>query len=183
VPRYSAAVVVPRPHRALAAAAFGALALAAGGSSLPPPAAPCTGAQLAGTFLAVSGSGAAGHISYQLNVRLYSGSTCFVSGLPRIRLLSRLRKPLPTKVVPAFPPGLLAARVVVTPERGARAQARFSPDVPGVGEPVAGRNCERPAYYLRVTLPPGRATFLAPVKPATPVCEHGTMTVSALSRA
>jgi hypothetical protein len=34
-----------------------------------------------------------------------------------------------------------------------------------------------------VTLPPGGATFLAPIKPATPVCERGTMSFSALGPA
>jgi len=140
----------------------------------------CTGSQLAGNFVVIPGSAGAGNISYQLNVRLLSGDACFVSGLPRIQLLSRLRRPLPTKVTPAFRQGLLAVRVVLRPGYEARAQARFSPDVPGQGEPVAGRNCERTSYYMRVTLPPGGATFLAPVKPATPVCEHGTLSFSAL---
>jgi hypothetical protein len=177
-------VVVLRPHRGFAAAvALAALVFAGGGSALPPPSPACTGAQLAGNFLAVPGSAGAGSISYQLNVRLHSGASCFVSGLPHIQLLTRLRKPLPTKVVPAFRQGLLAVRVVLAPGHGAKAQARFSPDVPGVGEPVAGRNCERTAYYMRVTLPPGGAAFTAPIKPATPVCEHGRMTVTALSRA
>jgi hypothetical protein len=116
------------------------------------------------------------------DVRHVSGPACVVFGLPRIQLLSRLRRPLPTKVIPALRQGLLAPRVVIRPGSGARAQARFSPDVPGVGEPVAGRNCERTSYSMRVTVPPGGATFIAPIKPPTPVCEHGTMSVSALSR-
>ena len=173
--------MTPRLRPALAAAALAALAAAGAGSSTTVPA--CTGPQLAGNFVVVPGSAGAGSISYQLNVRHLSGPTCFVSGLPRIQLLSRLRRPLPTKVTPAFRPGLLAVRVVIGPGYGARAQARFSPDVPGVGEPVAGRNCERTAYFMRVTLGPGGATFLAPVKPATPVCEHGSMRVSALGPA
>ena len=171
-------MVVSRPHWLFAAAGLAALALAGGGSSAAVPA--CTGSQLAGNFLGVPGSAGAGSISYQLNVRYLSGPTCFVSGLPRIQLLSRLRRPLPTKVTPAFRQGLLAVRVVMRPGYGAKAQARFSPDVPGVGEPVAGRDCERTAYFMRVTLGPGGATFLAPIKPATPVCEHGAMRVSAL---
>jgi Domain of unknown function (DUF4232) len=174
-------VVVPRPHWLLVAAALAALALAGGGSSAATP--PCSGPQLAGNFLVIPGSAGAGNISYRLNVRHLSGPTCFVSGLPRIQLLSRLRRPLPTKVRPAFRPGLLAVRVDLRPGYGAKAQARFSPDVPGVGEPVAGRNCERTAYFMRVTLPPGGATFLAPIKPATPVCEHGMLSFSALGPA
>jgi hypothetical protein len=155
------------------------LSVSASSTTVPP----CAGSQLAGNFLVVAGSAGAGNIVYQLNVRFLSGPTCFVSGLPYIQLLSRLRRLLPTKVVPAFRPGLLAARVVLGPRHEARATARFSPDVPGVGEPVAGRNCERTAYYMRVTLPPGGATFLAPIKPATPVCEHGALSFSALGPA
>ncbi len=129
------------------------------------------------------GSAGAGSISYRLNVRRVSGRTCFVSGLPRIQLLSRLRRPLPTKVVRAVRQDVRPVPVVVGPGHGARAEARFSPDVPGVGEPVAGRNCERTAYSMRVALPPGSATFLAPVRPPTPVCEHGRIAVSALAPA
>jgi hypothetical protein len=166
---------------ALAAAVLVAIAAAGGASSTTAP--PCSATQLAGNFVVIPGSAGAGSISYQLNVRYVAGPTCFVFGLPRIQLLSRLRQPLPTKVEPAFRGGLLAPRVILRPGYGAKAQARFSPDVPGVGEPVAGRNCERTAYFMRVTLGPGGATFLAPVRPATPVCEHGSMRVSALGPA
>jgi hypothetical protein len=162
----------------IAAATLAALALADGGSSLSVP--PCTGTQLAGNFVVIPGSAGAGNIVYQLNVRFLSGPSCFVSGLPGVQLLGRHRRLLPTKVTAGFRPGLLAVRVVMRPGYGARAQARFSPTVPGVGEPVAGPNCERTAYYMRVRLPPGGATFLAPIKPATPVCEHGALSFSAL---
>ena len=172
--------MVTRPHWLLfAIAALSALALAGGVSAIP--VAPCAGSQLAGNFIVIPGSAGAGNISYRLNVRFLSGPTCYVSGLPHIQLLGRQRRPLPTKVRPAFRPGLLAVRVVLGPSYGARAEARFSPDVPGVGEPVAGRNCERTAYFMRVTIPPGGAIFLAPVKPPTPVCEHGHLSLSALS--
>jgi hypothetical protein len=170
--------VAQRPHWILLSAAAAALALAGGGSSATSPS--CAPSQLAGSFVVIPGSAGAGNISYRLNVRQLAGPACFVSRLPRIQLLSRLRRPLPTKVVPAFRQGLLAPRVVLRPGYGAKAEARFSPDVPGVGEPVAGRNCERTAYFMRVALPPGGATFLARIKPATPVCEHGTMSFSAL---
>jgi hypothetical protein len=173
--------VLTRPHWLVAAAALAALVPVGGGSSAATPA--CTGSQLAGNFVVIPGSAGAGSISYRLNVRFASGRTCFVFGLPRIQLLSRLRQPLPTKVVPAVRRGLRTVPVVLGPSRGAGAQARFSPDVPGVGEPVAGRSCEPTAHSMRVTLVPGGATFLAPVRPPTPVCEHGTMTVSELGRA
>jgi Domain of unknown function (DUF4232) len=175
------AVVVSRPPWAFAAAALAALVLAGGGSTAPTPA--CNGSQLAGTFTAIPGSAGAGNIVYALRIRLRSGRTCFVTGVPRLQLLDRLRRPLPTKVTPAFRPGLAAVRVLLRRGQVARATARFSPDVPGPGEPVTATACERRSYYVRVTPPPGRGTFVAPVRPPTPVCEHGRLAVSALGPA
>ena len=170
-----------RPLLIVLVAAVTGLALAGGGSSASP--SPCSGSQLAGTFSVVPGSAGAGNIVYALRLRHVSGPTCFVSGLPGLRLLDRYRRPLPTHVTPAFRQGLTAVRVTVSRGHGAKATARFSPDVPGVGEPVAGRACERTSYYLRVTPTPGTGSVVAPVRPATPVCEHGGMQVSAFSPA
>ncbi len=144
---------------------------------------PCRATQLAGTFAAIYGSAGAGNVSYALRLRNRSRTACFVSGLVRLRLLDRRSRPLPTHVEPAFRAGLTAVRVVLPPGARARATARFSPDVPGVGEPVAGTVCERTAYRLRVTPPPGTGTLVVPIVPPTPVCEHGRMFVSALSAA
>ena len=109
----------------LAAGAVAVLALALGSSSASVP--PCSGTQLVGNFVVIMGSAGAGSISYQLNVRLASGRPCFVSGLPRIRLLGRLRQLLPTKVVPAVRRAGRTVPVVLGPGHGARAEARFSP--------------------------------------------------------
>jgi len=163
------------------AAAVSALVLAGGGSAAPTP--PCTGSQLGGTFAVIPGSAGAGNIVYSLRVRMLSGRTCFVSGVPRLQLLDRLRRPLPTKVAPAFRPGLTAVRVLLRRGQVGKASARFSPDIPGPGEPVTGSACERRSYYVRVTPPPGRGTFIAPVRPPTPVCEHGGLSVSVMSPA
>lgn len=83
-------------------------------------------------------------------------------------------------VEPAFRGGLTAVRVVLRPGGRAKATARFSPDIPGPGEQADGP-CERTAYRVRVTPPPGGGTLIAPVTPPTPVCEHGHMLLSALS--
>jgi hypothetical protein len=72
--------------------------------------------------------------------------------------------------------------VILKPGKAAAETARFSPDVPGPGEGVAGRPCEPAAYKLRVT-PTGGGSVVVPVKPPTSVCEHGTMTLPALSAA
>ncbi len=174
---YSATVT--RTLLTSAVAVCSALVFAACGS--PAAVAPCTGAQLDGTFKVVPGSAGAGNIVYALRLRNRSGRTCFVSGLAGLRLLDRAGHALPTKVEPAFRPGLTAVRVVLRPGRTARATARFSPDVPGPGEPVAGRRCEPTAYRVRVSPPPGGGTLVAPVSPPTPVCEHGFLSLSVLS--
>jgi Domain of unknown function (DUF4232) len=163
----------------LVGATLAGLALAGGGPAAT--VAPCTGGQLSGTFSAIYGSAGAGSISYSLRLRNRSRQTCFVSGLAGLRLLGKLGRPLPTHVVPAFRGALTAVRVVLRPGARAKATARFSPDVPGTGEPVAVRMCEPTAYRVRVTPPPGGGTLVAPVRPPTPVCEHGTIVLSALS--
>ncbi len=133
-----------------------------------------------GTFTYVPGSGAAGHLSYALRLRNVTRATCWVSGIPRLRLLDSRHRALPTRVVPARP-GVMAVRVVLRKSQTAKAEARFSPTVSGPGEP-ANRQCERTAVVLRVTLA-GSRSVLAPIRPRTPVCEHGRMVFSMLSRA
>jgi hypothetical protein len=141
----------------------------------------CTGPQLRGTFAVVPGSAGAGNISYALRLRNRSSSACSVTGLPVARLLGRSGAPLPTHVRAAFPGALTAVLVTLAPGQTTKATARFSPDVPGTGEPVAGRQCERTAYHLRVGARGGGVT-LVPVLPATPVCEHGSLQFSAYGR-
>ena len=142
---------------------------------------PCTASQLNGSFTVIPGSPGAGNISYLLRLRNRSAKTCFVSGLAQLRLLSNNGRPLPTKVVPVFRPGLTAVRVVLRPGRSAKAEARFSPDIPGPGEPQTRGPCEPKAYRVRITPPPGGGTLVGPVTPPTPVCEHGTISLRALS--
>ena len=142
---------------------------------------PCTASQLSGSFTVIPGSPGAGNISYLLRLRNRSAKTCFVSGLAQLRLLSNNGRPLPTKVVPVFRPGLTAVRVVLRPGRSAKAEARFSPDIPGPGEPQTRGPCEPKAHRVRITPPPGGGTLVGPVTPPTPVCEHGTISLRALS--
>jgi hypothetical protein len=144
---------------------------------------PCAANQLSGTFRVVNGSAGAGNIVYALRLRNRSSRTCFVSGLAQLRLLGRTGRPLPTHVTPAFRPGLTAVRVVLRPGQTAKAEARFSPDIPGPGEPQTAGPCERKAYRVRITPPPGGGTLVGPVLPPTPVCEHGGMSLRALSHA
>jgi len=135
---------------------------------------PCTGAMLDGTFKAIPGSAGAGNIVYRLRLANTGGAPCFVTGLPGVTLLDARGGKLPTRARFAGRPGMLTAVMVpLRPGSGsATLTARFSPDVPGPGEPVAGRQCERPAYKLRVS-PSGGGSVVVPISPPTPVCEHG----------
>ena len=139
----------------------------------------CRGAQLAGRFAVVPGSGAAGSISYRLTLKNVSTTSCTVTGLPFGQLLGRLKTKLPTHVRAAHPGALTAVLVRLAPGRTTFATARFSPDVPGPGEQVPGQ-CEPKAYWFRVRAP-GGGTSTVKLAPPTPVCEHGTLFFSAYS--
>jgi len=153
----------------LVAAAAGT-AVPSGGSAR---AAFCKGSQLRASFAVVPGSAGAGNIVYALRVTNRSAVRCAVTGLPSVRLLGKAGKGLPTHVVAAFPGALTAVLVTLAPGRSAGSTARFSPDVPGVGEGNRAR-CEPIAHWLRVFGRGGGST-LAVVRPPTPVCEHGRL--------
>ena len=83
---------------------------------------------------------------------------------------------MPTHIRAAFPQALTAILVTLAHGKSSHATARFSPDVPGVGEQTLGQ-CEKTAYSLRVTARGGGTTTVK-ITPPTPVCEHGGMTWS-----
>jgi hypothetical protein len=155
-----------------------ALPSAQGGTTAAPA---CTGGKLSGSFTVVRGSAGAGNIVYKLRLRNASSAACFVTGIPRLRLLARNGSSLPTNAKPESPGALTAVKVVLKQGKAAAATARFSPDVPGPGEGVM-RRCEPTAYKLRVT-PNGGGTVVVSVTPPTPVCSHGSMALRALSAA
>jgi hypothetical protein len=144
-------------------------------------ASPCAASDLGGTFRGVLGSAGAGQISYALVVKNTSSSPCFVSGLPVVQLVGTDGSDLPTKVSAAQPGATTAVKVSLAPGESARAEARFSPDVPGVGETQTGP-CEPKAAQLRVTAP-GGGTFDVPIVPPTSVCEHGSLRFEVYSSA
>ena len=134
---------------------------------------PCSGTDLQATFSGVAGSAGAGNISYDLVLTNTSNSACSVTGVPVATLLDKTEGALPTQI--STGPGT-ATTVVLQHGDSAKAEARFSPDVPGVGEQQTGP-CERTAYFLRVAAA-GGGTVNAPIGPPTPVCEHGGMSFS-----
>lgn len=174
--------MLPRMARGLASllvlsALAAAAASTAGGA---PVLAFCKGSQLAGTFKAIPNSAGAGNISYTLSLKNVSHTTCALSGLPQGRLLGKTGKALPTNVRANNPGALTAVLVRLAPGKVTHATARFTPDVPGPGEPVSGTHCEPVAYWFRVTAP-GGGTTKAKISPPTPVCVHGRLLFSAYS--
>jgi hypothetical protein len=150
--------------------------LAAQGSSSPVQ--PCTGSQLNGVFAHVPGSEGAGNTVYKVRVRNRSKQTCFVSGIPLLQLLDKTGHKLPTHAVAESPGTLTAAKIDLAPGKYANATARFSPDVPGTGEPT-NKACEPTASRIRITPQPGGGTVEGPIAPPTAVCEHGGMSLRA----
>ena len=142
-------------------------------------AAPCKGRDLSGTFAVVPGSAGAGNIVYALRLKNTSASTWTVTGIPGTTLVDRSGRRLPTHPFPEHPGALTAVLVTLAP--GKTATARFSPDVPGTGEPVDGTRCESVAYSMLVW-PNGDGTLRPRIRPPTPVCEHGGMSWSVLTR-
>jgi hypothetical protein len=141
----------------------------------------CAATALGGTFAVVPGSAGAGQITYRLRLTNRAASPCFVSGLPAVRLVDAQGTELPAHVSAAQPGLSTAARVVLDPGELAVADARFSPDVPGEGETQTGA-CEPTAATLRVVAA-GGGTLDAPIKPPTPVCEHGSLRFSVFTPA
>jgi len=141
----------------------------------------CGGGQLKGTFAVVPNSQGAGNVVYKLTLKNTSTVPCTVTGLPSGQLLGRLHNPLPTHIRAAQPGALTAVLVTLLPGQTTFATARFSPDVPGPGEPVAGRRCEPVSYWFRVRAQGGGITVVA-VKPVTSVCEHGTLSFTAYGK-
>jgi uncharacterized protein DUF4232 len=149
----------------------------------PPPTAAageCAAADLSGTFAELQGSAGAGNIVYTLRLTNTSKTDCFVSGLPQVLLVDANGKALPTSPSAESPGTQTAVKTTLHPGDTATSQARFSPDVNGVGE--GGGPCEPVATTLRVTAP-GGGTLDVKIDPPTRVCSHGGMTLSNLTTA
>jgi hypothetical protein len=153
----------------------GSGATGASGSTVPR----CHTSDLTGSFTVVRGSAGAGNIVYNLDLKNTSSHPCTVYGYPGMQLLDAQHKPLPTTVQRS--PIVAKTYVTLIPNGDASASARFSPDVPGPGEPVSGA-CEPTAAYTEITAPDETTQLVTAVSPPTSVCEHGSMQVSAFVR-
>lgn len=122
------------------------------------------------------GGAAAGSYARDVAFQNRSGHACFVYGYPGLGLENRRHRVLPSHVtwgssIARRDPG--PHRVVLEPRRAAYASLSAS-DVP-----VGTERC-RPAAWLEVTPPDERRFRLVPF--GASVCNHGHLTVTALSR-
>ncbi|HEV3172754.1 MAG TPA: DUF4232 domain-containing protein [Actinocrinis sp.] len=142
------------------------------GSSVPR----CHTTDLTASFTVVKGSAGAGNIVYNIDLKNTSSQPCTVYGYPGMLLLDAKHAPLPTNVQRST----IVAKTYVTliPNGDASASARFSPDIPGPGEPTSGA-CEPTAAFTEITPPDETTQLVTAVGPPTSVCEHGGMQVSA----
>ena len=139
----------------------------------------CKAWQLTASFKEIPGSAGAGSISYAVRLRNHGGA-CRISGRPGLVLLGKHGRPLPTQTVPDHPGTGTAALITIGKNHVARADARFSPDIPG---PDEGNPCEPTAYTIRVMLlSPASGTVRGPIHPPTAVCEHGRLVLGLLHR-
>ncbi|NUR61246.1 MAG: DUF4232 domain-containing protein [Catenulispora sp.] len=124
-----------------------------------------------GTWKTVEGSNGAGHVSADIALQNTSTHSCTVSGYPGVSLLASDRHPLPTTVVkfPATP-----AVLTVAPGTWIHSEIRYSPDIPGPGEPTTG-NCEPETVHALAQLPGDSAWVPVTLTSPTPVCEKGAL--------
>lgn len=159
----------------LAVLAILAGVIAASASAVAP--APCRASQLTATMTHIPFSEGAGNTGYLLKLHNVGATRCRLGNHPRLRLLGTAGHALPTHVKTFGPSGT----VTIAPHRTASARLRFSPDIPGPGEPGHGP-CEPTAHAVRVTLTaPSHGSTVGPVKPPTSVCERGGIQEQPLS--
>ena len=144
-------------------------ALATGSSTVK--AGGCNANNFAAHMREIKGSAGAGSISYRLSLTNTGSKACRLGNYARLQLEKADGKDLPTHVHQVGTP----ATITVAAGATASAPLRFSPDIPGPGEPKHGP-CEPRASLVVVTLLyPSSGSTVAQVRPKTSVCSHGSI--------
>ena len=125
----------------------------------------------AGTWKEVVGSAGAGHVSSDVAFQNTSDHACTISGFPKLQLFAAGDHQLPTTVTD-FP--ATAAPLTVAPGGWVHSELRYSPDVPGDGEPTSTQ-CEPNAVYVLVQLPGDSGWIKVKLDAPTPVCSKGAI--------
>ena len=144
-------------------------ALATGSST--PGAGACNANNFAAHMREIKGSAGAGSFSYRLSLTNTGSKPCKLGDHAGLQLEKADGTNLPTHVHNAGTAGTITVAAGAT----AKAELRFSPDIPGPGEPKHGP-CEPRASLAVVTLAtPGTGSTVAQVRPKTSVCSHGSI--------
>lgn len=135
----------------------------------------CTTAEMpSGTWRVVPASEGAGHVAADIAFKNVSGHTCTVSGFPGVSLLASNDHPLPTNVLRNS--AVAVTTIKVAPGAWVHAEMRYSPNVPGPGEPGTGQ-CEPMTVHALAQLPGDSAWAPVTLDHPTTVCEKGELQV------
>jgi hypothetical protein len=131
----------------------------------------CTTAEMpSGTWKVVPDSQGAGHVAADLAFQNTSGHTCTIAGFPGLSLLASNDHPLPTNVLKDT--SLAVTTIKVAPGAWVHSEMRYSPNIPGPGEPQSGQ-CEPTAVHALALLPGDSAWTHVTLGNPTTVCEKG----------
>jgi hypothetical protein len=148
------------------------------GSTLQPGSTPCTTAQLGhGAWKSVPGSSGAGHTAADISFQNTSSGPCTLTGFPGIVLRGASGNALPTHVTNF---ATAPTAVTLAPGAWAHSELRFSPDIPGPGEPQDAQ-CEPNPVSATVQIPGDSHTVTVTLDAPTPVCEQGAIEAKGFS--
>ncbi|MEY9929938.1 hypothetical protein ABH926_004580 [Catenulispora sp. GP43] len=153
-----------------------------GTTSSAPPSAPthaagtaCTTTEMpSGTWRTVPDSQGAGHVAADIAFQNTSSHTCTVAGFPGISLLASNDHSLPTNVLKDN--SVAVTTISVAPGAWVHAEMRYSPNIPGPGEPQNGQ-CEPMTVHAVAQLPGDSAWSRVTLDNPTTVCEKGELQV------
>jgi hypothetical protein len=128
----------------------------------------CSALHLSAKMTVIGGSRGAGNVSYKLTLKNNGPGSCLINKHPGLRLVGKSGLGLPTHVKKIGSNGFVSIQA----GKSVSQQLRFSPDIPGPGEPSHGA-CEPAAHKIVVSLNP--TTVRGPILPPTPVCGHGAI--------
>jgi uncharacterized protein DUF4232 len=157
----------------LAVLSIAAFVVSAGANAASSGPKPCRNTQLTTRMTHIFGSEGAGSTGYRLSVSNVSKHRCWVRRHLDLQLLSAGSTPrkLPTRVSFLGSQGVVVIRAGHT----VSSRLRFSPDIPGKGEPTRVP-CEPVAHGVIAFLgPPRGGGVTGPVRPPTSVCEQGSI--------
>lgn len=133
----------------------------------------CTTAEMPkGTWRVVPDSQGAGHVAADIALQNTSDHPCTVAGFPAVGLLASNEHPLPTNVLKDTSVAVTTTKVA--PGAWVHAEMRYSPNIPGPGEPQNGQ-CEPTTVHALAQLPGDTAWSRITLDNPTPVCEKGEL--------